>query len=58
MRPSLLLTLAAVVSLALWIALAFVIAWPSGWAHVPLVAAALLAVRAIVAGDERGTRGR
>jgi uncharacterized membrane protein len=45
------LTLVAVVCLALWIVLAFVVAWPSGWAHVPLVAAVLVAVRAIVAAD-------
>jgi len=51
MRPSRLLALATVLCLALWIVLAFVIAWPSGWAHVPLVAAALLAVRGIVAAD-------
>ena len=51
MRLSRLLALASILCLALWIALAFVIAWPSGWAHVPLVAAVLLAVRAIVAAD-------
>jgi len=51
MRLSRLLALATILCLALWIVLAFVIAWPSGWAHVPLVAAVLLAVRAIVAAD-------
>jgi hypothetical protein len=51
MRPSVMLTLVAVTCLALWIVLAFVVAWPSGWAHVPLVAAVLVAVRAIVAAD-------
>ena len=58
MRPSRLLTLATMLCLALWIVLAFVIAWPSGWAHVPLVGAALLAVRAIVAGDAERAGGR
>ena len=57
MRPSHWLWLTAAVCLVLWIALAFVAAWPSGWAHVPLVAAVLLAVRAIVAADaERADR--
>jgi uncharacterized membrane protein len=51
MRLSRLLAFTAILCLALWILLAFVIPWPSGWAHVPLVAAALLAVRAIVAAD-------
>jgi len=51
MRPSRLLTLATIICLVLWVVLAFVVAWPSGWAHVPLVAAALLAVRAVVAAD-------
>jgi uncharacterized membrane protein len=58
MRSWLMLTLIAVVCLALWIVLAFVVAWPSGWAHVPLVAGVLLTVRAIVAADaERGANG-
>jgi uncharacterized membrane protein len=56
MRPSTLLTLATVACLALWLVLAFVVAWPSGWAHVPLVAAVLLAVRAIVAADAERAR--
>jgi uncharacterized membrane protein len=51
MRPSRLLAIATIGCLALWVVLAFVIAWPSGWAHVPLVAAALLAVRTIVVAD-------
>jgi uncharacterized membrane protein len=51
MRPSHWFWLATAACLLLWIALAFVVAWPSGWAHVPLVAAVLLAVRAIVATD-------
>jgi hypothetical protein len=33
---------------ALWIVLAFVAAIPSGWVHVPLVAAVILLARAIV----------
>jgi len=53
MRPSRLLTLATIICLVLWVVLAFVVAWPSGWAHVPLVAAALLAVRAVVAADAK-----
>jgi len=52
------LTLIAVLCLAVWIVLAFVVAIPSGWVHVPLVAAVLLVVRAIVAADEeRAARG-
>jgi uncharacterized membrane protein (DUF485 family) len=52
MPPSRLLTLLAVLCLAAWIVLAFVVAIPSGWVHVPLVGAVLLVVRAIVAADE------
>jgi uncharacterized membrane protein len=58
MSPSRLLTLSAVVCLAAWILLAFVLALPSGWVHVPLVAGVLLVVRAIVfADEERARRG-
>jgi len=44
--------LGALLSALLWIFLAFVAAIPSGWAHVPLVAAVLLLVKAI-AGVQR-----
>jgi hypothetical protein len=43
--------------LALWIVLAFVLALPTGWVHLALVAAVLLAVRAIVAGDAERAGG-
>jgi uncharacterized membrane protein len=52
MPPSRVLTLSAVLCLAAWIVLAFVVSLPSGWVHVPLVAGVLLVVRAIVAADE------
>ncbi len=40
----------AILSLALWALLAFVVAIPSGWVHVPLIVGAILLARAI-AGD-------
>jgi len=46
------LALLAVLCLAAWIVLAFVLALPTGWVHLALVAAVLLIVRAIVAADE------
>ena len=39
---------AAALCLLIWIYLAFVMAIPSGWVHLPLVAAVLLIVKAIV----------
>ncbi|UCG87064.1 MAG: hypothetical protein JSW71_00515 [Gemmatimonadota bacterium] len=36
---------------ALWILLALIVAIPTGWVHVPLVAAVLLIVRAVVDGQ-------
>ncbi|MDH3496284.1 MAG: hypothetical protein OER21_05950 [Gemmatimonadota bacterium] len=51
MRQSRWLALAAIVCLAVWIVLAFVLAVPSGWVHLPLAVAALVIVRAIVAAD-------
>jgi uncharacterized membrane protein len=50
MKPYL---LGALLSALLWILLAFVAAIPSGWVHVPLVAAVLLLVRAIVGGQRK-----
>ena len=41
----------AIVSLLLWILLAFVAAIPSGWVHVPLIAAVLLTAMAIIGHD-------
>ncbi len=35
----------------LWIGLAFVVAWPSGWAHLPLAAGAVLIAVGIVRSD-------
>ncbi|HWP38888.1 MAG TPA: hypothetical protein VNL18_15185 [Gemmatimonadales bacterium] len=46
----------AVVSLVAWIILAFVIPWPSGWAHVPLAVGVVLLVKAIV-GPDRPRQG-
>jgi uncharacterized membrane protein len=51
------LALLAVVCLAAWIVLAFVLALPSGWVHVPLAAGVLLIVRAIVAADDERSGG-
>ena len=51
MRPSHWLILGAVASVLAWILLAFVLAYPTGWVHVPLVIGVLLIVRAIVAAD-------
>lgn len=51
MRASRWLWLGVVACLALWIVLTFVMDLRTGWTHVVLVAAVLLAVRAIVAGD-------
>lgn len=52
------LTLLAILCLAAWIVLAFVLSIPSGWVHLALVAGVLLIVRAIVAADEeRAARG-
>jgi len=51
MRLSRWLTLTAILCFALWIVLAFVLALPTGWVHVPLVFGVLLVVRAIVAAD-------
>jgi hypothetical protein len=42
----------AAASLVAWIVLAFVIAWPSGWAHVPLAVGVVLLVKAIVGPDQ------
>ncbi|MFQ6045295.1 MAG: hypothetical protein ACE5PT_02915 [Gemmatimonadales bacterium] len=44
----------AIVCLALWVALAFVVAIPSGWVHVPLAAGVILIVVAIVGGGREG----
>ena len=52
MPLSRLLSLIAVLCLAAWIVLAFVRPIPSGWVHVPMVAAVFLIVRAIVAADD------
>jgi hypothetical protein len=39
---------AAVLCIVVWVILAFVLALPSGWVHVPLIFGVLLIVKAIV----------
>jgi hypothetical protein len=51
MRRSRLLALVALACLILWIVIAFVWPIPSGWVHVPFVAAVFFVVRGIVAAD-------
>lgn len=46
-------TLIGFALIAAWIVLAFVIAWPSGWAHVPLAAGVTAIARGIVEAGER-----
>ena len=43
----------AILSLLLWIFLAFVAAIPSGWVHVPLIVSVVLLAMAIVGGKRR-----
>lgn len=43
---------AALVLLAAWLLLAFVLAVPTGWVHVPLAAAVILLVRRVVTGPQ------
>ena len=40
--------LASVVCFAAWVIIAFVVAWPTGWAHVPLIAAVVLLAKGVV----------
>ena len=40
--------IAAVLCLLVWITLAFVLALPTGWVHIPLIFGVLLIVKAIV----------
>ena len=49
--------LAGLALLVVWIVLAFVVVWPSGWAHVPLAAGVILIAAGIVKADERRARG-
>jgi len=51
MRTSRWLWVGVLACLAIWIVLTFAMDLRTGWTHVALVAAVLLAVRAIVAGD-------
>lgn len=46
--------LAAIVCLVLWVGLAFMIAVPSGWVHVPLAVGAILVALGIVQGSPAG----
>jgi len=46
-------TLIGVALIAAWIVIAFVIAWPSGWAHLPLAVGVIAIARAIVEGEDR-----
>ena len=48
----------AIVAFAAWIVLAFVVAWPSGWAHAPLAIGIVLLAKAIVDAAERQEGGR
>jgi uncharacterized membrane protein len=53
-RKSMSLTaIAATLCILIWIALAFVIAIPSGWVHIPLILGVLLIVKAIVESGEK-----
>ncbi len=45
--------LGAILSLVVWILLAFVAAVPSGWVHVPLILGVLLVVKTIVEHEPR-----
>jgi uncharacterized membrane protein len=45
--------LAALLSTLLWVFLAFIASIPSGWVHVPLIAAVLLVVKGIVDGQQK-----
>lgn len=47
--------LAAVLCLMLWVGLAFVIAVPSGWVHVPLAVGTVLLALGIVQGNVTGS---
>lgn len=44
---------AAILCVVGWIILAFVLAIPSGWVHIPLAAGAVLTAKAIVDGRRR-----
>ena len=45
--------LAAILCLAVWVTLAFVLAFPTGWVHIPLIFGVLLIVKAIVTGKPK-----
>ena len=45
--------LLAIVSIALWIVLAFIVAIPQGWPHLLYAAAILLAARRVIVGAPR-----
>lgn len=55
MRSPGMLALAAVLAIALWIVLTFVMTLRSGWTHLALVAGVLLIVVSIVEGVDRGS---
>lgn len=44
---------AAILCIILWVVLAFVLAFPTGWVHVPLILGVVLIVRAIVEGSKK-----
>jgi len=52
-----LFVIAALLSLAAWVVLAFVLAVPSGWVHVPLAAGCVLMARGL-AGTTFPTSGK
>lgn len=43
---------AAILCLMVWVTLAFLLALPSGWVHIPLILGVLLIVKAIVDGKQ------
>ncbi len=45
--------IAAILCLVVWATLAFVLALPSGWVHIPLILGVLLIVKAIVDGKQK-----
>jgi len=45
--------IAAILSLMVWVTLAFWLVLPSGWVHIPLIIGVLLIVKAIVDGKQK-----
>ena len=53
-----LMLVGAVLSLAGWVLLVFVLATPSGWVHVALVAATLLFAKAIIEAEPKSPNSK